>query len=77
MLIEIPRDSWPGAVRAVTIGATREMGGTRSTTVTVGGERSLPFMHFEAEMPHRPVVAVEIVDRRPADWSPLLLNVWG
>jgi acetyl-CoA decarbonylase/synthase, CODH/ACS complex subunit delta len=77
MPIEIPKDSWPGAVRAVTIGATPEMGGTRSTTVTVGGERSLPFMHFEAEMPHRPVVAVEIVDRRPADWSPLLLDVWG
>jgi acetyl-CoA decarbonylase/synthase, CODH/ACS complex subunit delta len=77
MAIEIPKDSWPGAVRAVTIGATPEMGGTRSTTVTVGGERSLPFMHFEAEMPHRPVVAVEIVDRRPADWSPLLLDVWG
>jgi acetyl-CoA decarbonylase/synthase, CODH/ACS complex subunit delta len=77
MPIEIPKDSWPGAVRAVTIGATPDMGGTRSTTVTVGGERSLPFMHFEAEMPHRPVVAVEIVDRRPADWSPLLLDVWG
>jgi acetyl-CoA decarbonylase/synthase, CODH/ACS complex subunit delta len=77
MPIEIPRDSWPGAVRAVTIGATPDMGGTRSKTVTVGGEKSLPFMHFEAEMPHRPVVAIEIVDRRPNDWSPLLLDVWG
>jgi acetyl-CoA decarbonylase/synthase, CODH/ACS complex subunit delta len=77
MPIEIPRDNWPGAVRTVTLGATAESGGTRTTTITVGGEKSLPFMHFEAEMPHRPVVAVEIVDRRPGDWSPLLLDAWG
>jgi acetyl-CoA decarbonylase/synthase complex subunit delta len=28
-------------------------------------------------MPHRPVVAVEIKDRRPDDWSPVLLWAWG
>jgi acetyl-CoA decarbonylase/synthase, CODH/ACS complex subunit delta len=77
MPIEIPRDNWPGAVRTVTVGATAETGGTRTTTVTVGGEKSLPFMHFEADMPHRPVVAIEIMDRRPGDWSALLLEAWG
>jgi acetyl-CoA decarbonylase/synthase complex subunit delta len=34
-------------------------------------------MHFEAEMPNPPVIAVEIKDRRPGDWSPLLLDAWG
>jgi acetyl-CoA decarbonylase/synthase complex subunit delta len=34
-------------------------------------------MHFEAEMPNPPVIAVEIKDRRPGDWSPLLLDTWG
>jgi acetyl-CoA decarbonylase/synthase complex subunit delta len=34
-------------------------------------------MHFEAEMPNPPVIAVEIKDRRPDDWSPLLLDAWG
>jgi acetyl-CoA decarbonylase/synthase complex subunit delta len=34
-------------------------------------------MHFEAEMPNPPVIAVEIKDRRPDDWSPLLLDTWG
>jgi acetyl-CoA decarbonylase/synthase complex subunit delta len=34
-------------------------------------------MHFESEMPHPPVIAVEIKDRRPEDWSPLLLKAWG
>jgi acetyl-CoA decarbonylase/synthase, CODH/ACS complex subunit delta len=77
MPIEIIKDKWPGAVRLVTIGATPEEGGTRSKTITVGGEKALPFLHFEAEMPHRPQVAIEIRDRRPDDWSPLLLEFWG
>jgi len=34
-------------------------------------------MHFEAEMPHKPVVAIEIKDRKPDDWSLLLFDVWG
>lgn len=77
MTIEIPKDNWPGAVRTITIGATDADGGTRDRAVTVGGEKALPFMHFEAEMPYRPQIAVEIVDRRPDDWSPLLLEAWG
>jgi acetyl-CoA decarbonylase/synthase complex subunit delta len=77
MPIDIPKDKWPGAVRSVTIGATAADGGTRAHTVTVGGEKTLPFMHFENEMPNRPLVGLEIKDRRPEDWSPLLLQVWG
>ena len=77
MPIEVPVDNWPGEVRAVTIGASAADGGTRTNPVTVGGEKSLPFMHFETEMPNPPVIAVEIKDRRPDDWSPLLLEAWG
>jgi acetyl-CoA decarbonylase/synthase complex subunit delta len=77
MPIEVPVDKWPGAVQSVTIGATASEGGTRAHTVTVGGETAMPFMHFEAEMPNQPVIAVEIKDRAPEDWSRLLLEVWG
>jgi acetyl-CoA decarbonylase/synthase complex subunit delta len=77
MPIEFVKDSWPGAVRTVTIGATADEGGTRASKVTVGGEKALPFMHFVVEMPNRPVVAIEFRDRRPDDWSPLLLETWG
>lgn len=77
MPIEIPKDKWPGAVRTITLGATAAEGGTRAHAVTVGGEKALPFMHFEAEVPHQPVVAVEIKDRKPDDWSPLLSETWG
>lgn len=77
MPIEIPKDSWPGEVRTITLGATAADGGTRTNTVTVGGEKSLPFMHFEAPMPNKPVVGIEIRDRKPDDWSELLMETWG
>lgn len=76
MPIEIPKDKWPGSVKTIALGSNSD-GGTRSNVVTVGGEKALPFMHFEAETPHRPVVAIEIKDRKPDDWSPLLAEVWG
>ncbi len=77
MPIEIPKDQWPGSVREITLGATAAQGGTRSRVVTIGGQKSLPFMHFENPTPHPPVVALEIKDRVPDDWSPLLLQTWG
>jgi len=75
--VEIPTEKWAGSVREVTLGATADEGGTRTKTVTVGGETSLPFLHFEGKYPHPPVVAVEIQDSHPDDWSPLLLEAWG
>jgi len=77
MPVEIPKDKWPGKIRTVTLGATAADGGTRSKTVTIGGESSLPFMHFETPMPNKPVIAIEIKDRKPDDWSTLLVEVWG
>jgi len=77
MSIEIPKANWPGAVKTVTLGATAEQGGTRSKVVTIGGEQSLPFMHFESETPNRPVVALEMKACRPKDWSQVLQDAWG
>jgi len=75
--VQIPIDKWTGQVREVTLGATSADGGTRSRTVTVGGETTLPFLHFEGTIPNPPVVAIEIMDCYPKDWSPLLLDAWG
>jgi acetyl-CoA decarbonylase/synthase complex subunit delta len=77
MTLDIPKEKWSGAVRQVTIGATAENGGSRSTTLTVGGETTLPYLHFEGEMNNRPALAIEICDRKPDDWSPLLEKAWG
>jgi len=77
MPVEIPKEKWPGSVRQVVIGATAEEGGTRTSKVVVGGQTAMPFMLFEGEIPNRPKVAIEIRDKRPEDWSPLLLQTWG
>ena len=77
MPIEIPKDKWPGSLKTVTIGATEADGGTRSKSVTVGGQTTLPYMQFEAPTPNKPVVAIEIKSRKPDDWSELLAEVWG
>ena len=75
--VAIPAETWAGAIREITIGATSANGGTRGKTVTVGGASTLPFLAFEGEMPHRPVVAVEITDARPDDWPEVLVRAWG
>jgi acetyl-CoA decarbonylase/synthase complex subunit delta len=77
MPIEIPKDKWPGSVRPVTIGATSADGGTRAKSITVGGQTAMPYLHYEAPMPNKPVIAIEIRSRKPDDWSTLLTEAWG
>jgi acetyl-CoA decarbonylase/synthase complex subunit delta len=76
-VIEIPKEKWGGKVREITLGATAANGGTRVKTVTVGGETTLPFLHFEGEIPRPPAVAIEVQDRKPQDWPAVLLEAWG
>jgi acetyl-CoA decarbonylase/synthase complex subunit delta len=75
-VVEVPKEKWGGSVRAITLGASGD-GGTRTSIVTVGGETTLPFLHFEGVIPNSPVVAAEVVDCNPADWSPELAAAWG
>jgi acetyl-CoA decarbonylase/synthase complex subunit delta len=75
--VEIPKERWTGSIREITLGAAAAEGGTRARTVTVGGQTTLPFLHFEGEIPHPPVIGIEIQDGFPADWSPVLLKAWG
>jgi acetyl-CoA decarbonylase/synthase complex subunit delta len=77
MTLEIPKEKWTGSVRQVTIGATAENGGSRASTLTVGGETTMPYLYFEGEIKNRPALALEIRDRKPDDWSPLLEKAWG
>jgi acetyl-CoA decarbonylase/synthase complex subunit delta len=75
--VNVPKEKWTGSIREVTLGATAADGGTRSRTVTVGGQTTLPFLHFEGETPNPPVIAIEIQDGFPAGWSSALLEAWG
>jgi acetyl-CoA decarbonylase/synthase complex subunit delta len=77
MPVELSLDKWTGSVRTITIGATLAEGGTRKNVVNVGGQKSLPYMHLDNSVQHSPVLAIEIKDQFPNDWSPLLIQVWG
>ena len=68
MTFEIPRETNPGKIVEVTIGATAAQGGTRSRSVTIGGSTALPFHFFEGIHPRRPVVAMEVFDKVPAKY---------
>ncbi|MDO8673551.1 MAG: acetyl-CoA decarbonylase/synthase complex subunit delta [Dehalococcoidia bacterium] len=68
--VEVPTEKWKGKIREVTLG-----GGGRKTVV-VGGESTMPFLHFEGEMPNRPLIAIEIQDCTP-EWPSQLASAWG
>ncbi len=69
--VEIPTEKWTGKIHEV------KLGGNGRKSVVVGGETTMPFLHFEGKMPNRPLIAVEIQDRNPTDWSPHLISAWG
>jgi len=69
--VQVPLEKWTGKVHEV------RLGGNGRKSVVVGGETTLPFLCFEGSMPNRPLVAVEVQDRDPKDWSPHLIAAWG
>ncbi|EEG78226.1 CO dehydrogenase/acetyl-CoA synthase subunit delta [Dethiobacter alkaliphilus] len=77
MAFNAVKEKYRSKVGEVTLGATKEQGGTRGYTITVGGEGALPFLHFEGEIPNRPVVALEVWDHAPADWNACFDSYFG
>jgi acetyl-CoA decarbonylase/synthase complex subunit delta len=72
MAFDMPTERWSGKLNTVTIGA-----GTRTSTVTVGGASTLPFLRFEGERPNPPVVAMEVLDEPLDDMPPALAAELG
>lgn len=46
--------------------------GTEPNQVVVGGENTFPLYAFEGEVPHPPLVAMEVFDNNPQDWSDIV-----
>jgi len=61
MAVNIVKEKWTSKVAELVLG-------TEPNVVKVGGESSLPFLHFEGEIPHRPILALEVWDMEPTDW---------
>lgn len=56
------KESFPGRIKEVALGAAAEQGGTRGKRVVVGGSNCLPFHRWEGEAPNGPAVAMDVVD---------------
>ena len=67
MAFEIPKTSYTGKVKEVTLGKGDK-------AVTVGGETSYPFYLFEGEMPRVPKIAMEVWDCPPDDWAEVAIE---
>ncbi|KPL22994.1 MAG: acetyl-CoA decarbonylase/synthase complex subunit delta [Phycisphaerae bacterium SM1_79] len=65
-------ESFTGSVNRVTLGATNENGGSRSSTITVGGARNVVYGGSPDEAGEKPVIAMDVLDSRPGDWPDAL-----
>ena len=63
-------EKWTGSLNEVVIG-------TEPNSVTVGGQTTLPFLDFEGATPNKPLVAMEILDTEPKDWSSIVAEPFG
>lgn len=68
MTVEPVIEKWQGRVMEVVIGAAKESGGSRGSTLALGGQASLAFLQKEGAIPHRPAIAFEVCDVPPVDW---------
>jgi acetyl-CoA decarbonylase/synthase complex subunit delta len=54
--------AYPSRIVEVKLGATRTEGGSRGRTVIVGGESAPAFWTLEQQVPHLPVLALDVFD---------------
>lgn len=67
--MDIVKEKSSGKVSVVKIGKGEK-------EVTVGGHNTLPFLDFEGEILHRPLLALEVQDFLNPDWNPFLQEYW-
>ena len=63
-------EKWAGKVLDVSIGV-------EPNQVTVGGQTTLPYLNFEGDTPNSPVVAMEVLDADPTEWTPVQREPFG
>ena len=67
MALKIFKESYTGSIKEITLGKGKK-------AVTVGGETCYPFYNFEGDMPHKPVIAMEVWDTEPDEWPEAALS---
>jgi len=74
---QVKKETCEVPVWTVKLGANKEEGGTRGKTYTIGGESCMPFHLWEGDMPHRPLVAMEVFDTISEKYPPVLKDIYG
>jgi CO dehydrogenase/acetyl-CoA synthase delta subunit len=74
---KIPEESSEIPVWQAKLGATKKEGGTRGRTCIVGGATCMPFHLWEGEMPHPPLVAMEVFDLVNEKYPQTLKEIYG
>jgi acetyl-CoA decarbonylase/synthase complex subunit delta len=67
-------ESFTGSVNTVTIGATEKDGGTRSSSVIVGGAHNVVYGGSALDKGVKPVIAIDVLDIEPEDWPEPLIE---
>lgn len=74
MSFQAPLEQYSGKIREVKIGVN-------DAQLIAGGESTLPFYDFEGEIPHKPLIAMEVYDVEPQGWvdslEKALSDVWN
>jgi acetyl-CoA synthase len=74
---QVKKETCEVPVWTVKLGAGKEEGGTRGKTYIIGGETCMPFHFWEGDMPHRPLVAMEVFDVISEKYPPVLKDIYG
>jgi acetyl-CoA decarbonylase/synthase, CODH/ACS complex subunit delta len=77
METQLVLEKWPGVISTVIIGAKKDEGGSRSETVKIGGEATLPLLFKEGILPNKPKIALEIWDIPARDYPEELMSAYG
>ncbi len=67
-------ERFTGSVNRLTLGATKENGGTRTSTITIGGASNVVYGSTMADAGEKPVIAMDVLDSKPIDWPDVLLE---
>lgn len=67
-------DNYSGSVNRITLGATKENGGSRTSTITVGGSRNVVYGGGADQAGEKPMIAIDVLDSEPNDWPEALVG---
>ncbi|MHC4113718.1 MAG: acetyl-CoA decarbonylase/synthase complex subunit delta [Planctomycetota bacterium] len=72
MTVPDVKESFVGSVNRITLGVAKDNGGTRTSTVTVGGARNVVYSGSIEGAGEKPVIVMDVLDAAPQDWSDTL-----